>query len=221
MATPLPLLALHANDSYPFRRHAGFQTLLDSGAVVGYEVYIQRHRKSMATGSLVRVALADDEGVRWVQGVDTILEEESRTPGITLAVFALLADMWCTLCPSSMNAAWWNHDPDSDEHSSYIRVFLTKDGYVVGTDDPEEALDMQIEDALGALDNSDTDEERAEAMMDFDIGQIAAIALVQSLEPSAHERLVLTQKAQDAFNAWEQAYPQWRAKGFDLCAPTA
>lgn len=222
MATPLPLLALTVSESYPFRRHPSFQSLLDNGRVLGYEVAIKRHIDGVAITPWLRIALIEeDAGIRWLSGVDAILQEEQTMPGITVAAFVILADLWCTVCPKRVFEAWYVHDPESDESISYARVFVTQSGFVVGTDNPEDTIEMQLEDVLAMLEDSETDKERAEAMADFDIGQIAAIALVQSEEPSAHERLVLTQKAKDTFDAWERAYPQWRAQGFDFCAPTA
>lgn len=221
MATPLPLLLLTATETHPFRRDTRFQSLLDAGTVLGYEVYIKRHIDGAATGSALRIALPDgDNGVVWLDSTDAVLRAEAHTPGLVLAGFALAMDLWCTVPPRALLGAWAPHDPDSDERVSYARVFVARNGYVVGVDDPLSALDWKLAELFDTLEACETDAERDEEVEDWDIGQIAAIALLSSPAPSAHERLTLTKTAQCVFADWSRAYPEWRAKGLDLCAPT-
>jgi hypothetical protein len=222
MATPLPLLRLERSESHPYRRHAGFQSLLDSGTVLGYEVYIKSHIDGVATGSHIRIAMADGvDGVRWLDTVDAILAEEARIPGVVLAGFTLLADLWCTVCPKPMLSAWQPHNPDSDESVSYAQVFVARYGYVVGIDNPEQSIEHRLDELDEELEYCEDDAERDRAVEEWDIGQVAAIALVGGPNPSAHQRLLETEQAAHTFAAWEQAYPGWRDRGLALCAPTA
>jgi hypothetical protein len=241
MATPIPLLLFTPSEGYPYSRHNTFQNLLEAGKVLGFEVTIKQHIDGYATSTYVKVALPDGtDGVDWLEGTDAILAAESRVPGLGTACFALLNDLWNTVCPREVFQAWEPHNPESDESVCYAHVFLTAYGFVVGAFEAEHAFtdEANVLDVLDELAETEP-EEHDEVLANWDVGQIAALGFMKPGAQSAHEQLpewdklannpnhglgpdgqsLAVRRVQTVFEDWQRAYPIWRAKGFDLAMP--
>lgn len=192
------------------------QSLLNSGAVLAFELEAKAHNHGTAAYAGVRIAVPDpsaEHALRWLWTHTEICDYEASIPGLTIAALALNQSYQRVLPPCDIYMAWKDHEPDTDDGVSYITISLFKDGLTIGESDPQNGLEYDFRDLYNALEEDDDT-----VLHTFPTGRILAIA-TPTPSTSAHAILAVHQRAARVLDQWTRVHPNYAAEFSDTLTP--
>lgn len=184
------------------------RTLLDQGLVLGFRYTARVEERGWSCFPKVMVALSDTtQGVRWVEAPHDVFAAQHQVPGLVYACFALTQTLHEQLYLYNALQHW---DSNYKDHGmSYAEITITKDGYILGEEDPSFSMDDAIEELEQALEEEDLE---APIFDTFDMARIVTIVLPRPNTVSAHTTVALYEQAQLTFAQWQRLDTTWDDK---------